>query len=66
MIYPPNCYNRECKHYLGVSKPDGTEMSERPYCAAYLDGIPEEIAYGSAKHLTVRSDQDNEIVFEKE
>jgi len=65
MIAPPKCYDRNCKHYLGVDQPDGTEMTERVICEAYPEGIPGEIAYGTYPHLKVREDQDNEIVFEE-
>ena len=65
MLAEPNCYKRSCKHYLGVIQPDGTELSETNYCKAYPDGIPSAIAYGKDKHLKVRDDQDNDIVFEK-
>jgi len=66
MIAPPNCFKRECKHYLGVSQPDGTELTEVVVCEAYPNGIPNDIAYGDDKHTEVRDDQDNEVVFEKE
>ena len=66
MIETPNCWTRECKHYLGVRQPDNTEMSEMVYCLAYPEGIPDDIAYGSDKHLEVRTDQHNNIVYEKE
>ena len=66
IMLPPKCFDRKCKHYIGVIQPDGTEMTERNACEAYPDGIPADIAYGKDKHLTVREDQDNDIVFEKE
>ncbi len=66
MIIEAKCFIRKCKHYIGVSKPDGTELSERHICAAYPDGIPSDIAYGNDKHLEVRPDQNNLIVYEKE
>ena len=50
---------------MGV-KNDGDESTERPYCAAFPDGIPEEIAYGDNKHLKPIEGQGNDIVFEKE
>ena len=62
----PRCYKRKCKHYLGVLQPDGTERSEVPYCEAFPEGIPDEIAYGDNNHTTPLADQENEIVFEKE
>ena len=64
MILEPICSERECIHYLGISQPDGTEMSERPVCKAYPDEIPHDIQLGYDMHLDVRSDQDNDIVYE--
>lgn len=66
MIAEPNCSKRKCKHYLGVNQPDGTEFDEFHYCDAYPNGIPERIAYEEEKHLTVQSDQESKIVYEKE
>lgn len=65
MIYTPQCYKRHCKHFLGVSQPDGTEMTEVVVCKAFPKGIPEEIAYGDNKHKESLKDQDNDITFEK-
>lgn len=65
MLAEPTCWTRECKHYIGVIQPDDTEMTETNSCKAYLKGIPNDIAYGNDKHLKVRSDQKNKIVYEK-
>lgn len=65
-LLEPNCYKRQCKHYLGVKQPDGTEFTEVNYCSAFPDGIPEDIAYGSNKHLVPYPDQENQIVYEPE
>lgn len=65
MIRPPKCYERGCKHYLGVSQPKNTEKGEKPVCVAYPDGIPTDIAYGDDPHTEVRKDQDNKITFQK-
>lgn len=65
MIIMPKCYDRNCKHFIGI-KSDKGELNERPYCPAYPDGIPDSIADGDDLHLEVRSDQDNKIVFEKD
>lgn len=65
MIAPPNCHKRKCVYYKGIKWLEDEEDSEVPYCAAYSDGIPDDIAYGSDKHLEVRDDQDNEIVYEE-
>ncbi len=51
MIEQPRCSIRNCRHLTGVVQPDGTEATERPACAAFPDGIPDEIAYGSNLHL---------------
>jgi len=64
MINTPECYKRKCKHYQGI-KNDGDELTERPYCKAFPDQIPDGIAYGSDKHLKPASGQENNIVFEK-
>ena len=52
MIIEPKCYSRHCKHLMGVSQPDGTEMTERNICAAFpVDGIPLVIVEGINLHL---------------
>ena len=45
------CYTRRCRHFIGVTQPDGTEEPGRVACKAFPDGIPEEIAYGDDPHL---------------
>lgn len=65
MINEPKCFTRNCKHYIGIDQPDGTEMTERNICSAYPEGIPDDIAYGNDKHFEVRDDQDNDIVYEE-
>ncbi len=65
MLAEPKCYTRRCKHFIGV-KNDGDEATERVYCRAFPDKIPDEIAYGNNPHKEVHPDQDNEITFEKE
>lgn len=49
MLAQPRCSARHCKHLLGARN-DGQEYNERPICAAFPDGIPEEIAYGDNLH----------------
>jgi len=66
MLAEPGCFQRKCKHYIGISQPDGTELSERNVCKAFPEMIPDEIAYGDNLHLKPLSDQGNDIVFEKE
>jgi hypothetical protein len=50
MIAEPECHKRNCRWYIGI-KNDGTEETERHYCAAFPDMIPDEIAYGDNKHI---------------
>jgi len=65
-VLAPNCYYRECKHYLGVIQPDkDDEKSQVPNCTAFPKGIPEEISYGDEKHLVKYPEQENDIVYEK-
>lgn len=64
MIITPKCFERNCIYYLGVKQDNEDEKTERVFCSAYLDGIPDEIAYGDDKHLTVRDDQDNQVTYE--
>jgi hypothetical protein len=64
MLYEPNCSKRQCKHFIGV-KNDGTERTERNYCAAFPNRIPREIAYGDNPHTTPYPG-DNGIQYEKE
>jgi hypothetical protein len=51
MLAEPRCYTRRCRHFIGVSQPDGTELTERVICRAFPEGIPDEIAYGDNMHL---------------
>lgn len=66
MLLTPICHKRNCKHFLGIRQPDGTEQTEFVYCLAFPEGIPEEIAYGDNKHLVPLKNQKNDIIFEKE
>ena len=65
MIAEPICYIRSCSHFLGVKQDNEDEATERVYCKAFPDGIPNEIAYGVNKHLKPIAEQDNDIIFEK-
>jgi len=65
MIRQPKCFTRDCVHFIGVAQEDDTEATEKVVCKAFPEGIPDEIAYGTDKHLEVRDDQDNTIVFKK-
>ena len=50
MIEIAKCLKRGCKHYIGVSQANGTELSERNICKAFPNGIPSEIAFEHNKH----------------
>ncbi len=65
MLGVPKCWDRKCKHFLGVLQPDGTEESEVNYCKAFKKGIPDEIAYGDNPHLVPLPGQGNELVYKK-
>ena len=60
-----NCYERKCKYYVGIIQPDGTELSEVPFCGAFPNGIPMDIAFGNNKHLTAIVGQDKKYVYEE-
>jgi hypothetical protein len=51
VIDEPRCSLRQCKHLIGVYWPNDSELGERPGCAAFPKGIPDEIAYGDNLHL---------------
>lgn len=64
MIEAPKCWERKCKHFLGVKQDEDGELNERVVCKAFPDGIPEEIAYGDNLHEKPLPDQGNDIVYE--
>lgn len=64
MIIEPNCSKRKCKHFVGV-KNNGDETTERVFCMAFPDKIPDIIAYGDNKHLKPFRG-DHGIQFDKE
>ena len=62
----PNCFARQCKHFLGFVNPEGDEEDgEIVNCSAFPEGIPDEIAFGSDTHAEKHPDQDNDIVYER-
>lgn len=65
MLEEPNCSKRKCRHYEGVSQPDGTERSERNVCKAFPGKIPDKIAYGANRH-GAPVEGDHGIQYEKE
>lgn len=50
MLREPRCSTRSCRHFKGVAQPSETEVGERVVCAAFPEGIPDEIAYGDNPH----------------
>ena len=65
-IIKPNCFERKCKHFLGVYQPDEeSEVGQRVNCKAFPVGIPFDIAYGDNKHLVKYPGQDNDIIYER-
>ena len=66
MLMTSKCYERQCKYYIGIIQPDGTEMTETNMCGAFPDGIPEDIAYGDDKHDGVRKGQAKPYTYEKD
>jgi hypothetical protein len=65
MLMTPRCYERRCKHFQGVRQENEQEVGEVVICAAFPDGIPDTIAYGADLHVTPRSGQGNDIVYEQ-
>jgi hypothetical protein len=47
VLREPKCYTRKCRHFGGVKIIDGNPVN---WCAAFLGGIPDEIAYGDNPH----------------
>jgi hypothetical protein len=50
MLPEPACYRRKCRFFQGVRYLGEGEETEVIYCAAFPDGIPEEIANGDDLH----------------
>ena len=53
----PICY--DCKH-------KGILSGDKPFCKAFINGIPDEIWLKGNKHKKPLKGQNNNIVFEKE
>jgi len=67
MLIPTNCFERRCKWFGGVNKPDpSTEMGEHYFCSAYPDGIPFEITIGDDLHEEVKPGQTGDYVYKEE
>lgn len=61
MLDEPNCSLRNCKHFIGIK---GDYYEDRLVCSAFLDEIPDEIAYGNNLHESPFPGQKNNIVYE--
>ena len=64
MLEAPKCGIRECKHFQGMSEPIEGEEDGVFVCAAFPEGIPDEIVFGSNKHTSPYTG-DNGIQYEK-
>lgn len=63
MLDEPRCSERRCAHYQGIRSFSKTHHV--PYCVAFPEGIPNEIAYGDNLH-TVHYEGDRGILYERE
>ena len=69
-IGPNKCSIRSCKHYLGFSSNEDSDIVGEDsdfgpeVCDAYPKGIPDRIADGEDLHLTVQPDQEGTLVYE--
>lgn len=68
-IRAPRCFVRRCHWYGGVKDLASTTGDLMPFyihvCPAFPNGIPEEIAYGTNKHLTLHPQQVGLMLFHK-
>lgn len=65
MLAECNCCKRQCKWYVGIIQPDGTELTEANMCGAFPNGIPDDIAYGDNLHNKQMKGQDKPYTYEK-
>lgn len=70
-LIQPNCFERQCKHFIGIAQDpeekekEGKDGIQVVNCTAFPKGIPDEIAYGTNKHLVPYPGQENNIVYER-
>lgn len=64
MLQQPQCWNRQCRHFQGISQPGDDESLEHFVCKAFPNGIPDDIAFGDNPH-TKPVEGDNGIQYEK-
>jgi hypothetical protein len=50
IVIPSQSQCKNCMHYLGVSQPDGTEMSEKVICRAFPGGVPSMVLVNKVDH----------------
>lgn len=62
MIRVPKCYIRKCRHYKGVKQVGNAEV---PFCLAFPNGIPHDIAWGGNGHLRPVKGQTDKFTFSK-
>lgn len=60
----PRCFERRCRHLIGVVQTSERESTERVACRAFPDGIPDKIAYGDDLHL-VSEPGDGGVVYDR-
>lgn len=62
----PKCHQRQCRHFEGAKSVSSTSTDTvKVVCPAFPDGIPDDIAYGSNKHLKPYPGQRGFFIFEK-
>lgn len=61
----PRCHTRKCIHLQGIRQDDMDERTERPYCSAFPNGIPDEISYGENLHTSHFSGQVRGFLYTK-
>lgn len=68
MMPEPICVMRKCRHYQGVKWFGDSEETENHICAAFPEGIPEDITYGPDRHMRAdfRQPEGNFIKYEPE
>jgi len=62
MIEMSNCEKCKCRWYIGTV---GNEINKAPFCGAFKDRIPRDIAYGKHDHLEFVAGQVKPYVYER-
>ena len=58
MLIRHRCGDRRCKYYKGINP-----YTNKHYCKAFHEGIPDDITNGNDDHLTIREGQTKPICF---